>query len=376
MAVLMAKHGRFGASFAPVVARITDIASSSGGADEALVLRRGQYLEGDASTYAAILVEGEQGVSGSRIGFFDDLGHLEAGDLVLIDSAHGRVRTLFRAASPHNALFLTDRCNSRCLMCSQPPRDDSPDYLPLCLRVIELLSSYPPARLGITGGEPTLLGQGFLQLLAAIKDKLPRTIITALSNGRSLADSEFVSAIARVAPAGLRFTIPIHADVSDVHDYVAQARGALRETLGGFYNLAAAGIEVEVRVVLHSLSTPRLPELAEFIYRKLPFVQQVAFMGLEPMGYARRNVEKLAIDPNAYREELRQAVLHLSQRGVPVSIYNLPYCAIPEDLWGFARQSISDHKQILADACVECAVQQHCAGFFSSNDEKRARPIR
>src|SRR5687767_8833570 len=48
--------------------------------------------------------------------------HLQQGDVVSI-SPEGVVRTLFRRGSPHNTLFATERCNSFCVMCSQPPRE-------------------------------------------------------------------------------------------------------------------------------------------------------------------------------------------------------------------------------------------------------------
>src|SRR5262245_28789371 len=47
--------------------------------------------------------------------------HLDDGDIVVLNPG-GFVRTLFKRGSPHNALFTTDRCNSFCLMCSQPPK--------------------------------------------------------------------------------------------------------------------------------------------------------------------------------------------------------------------------------------------------------------
>jgi hypothetical protein len=52
--------------------------------------------------------------------------HLSDGDVVSI-SPTGHVRTLYRRQSKSNTLFATDRCNSLCVMCSQPPRevDDS-----------------------------------------------------------------------------------------------------------------------------------------------------------------------------------------------------------------------------------------------------------
>jgi hypothetical protein len=55
------------------------------------------------------------------------LSHLKNGDIVVLYPRSGQVRTLFRPESDQNALLLTERCNSFCLMCSQPPvdRDDS-----------------------------------------------------------------------------------------------------------------------------------------------------------------------------------------------------------------------------------------------------------
>ena len=44
-----------------------------------------------------------------------DLGHLEEGDIVSINP-NGRIWTLFRINSFNNSLFVTERCNSNCLI--------------------------------------------------------------------------------------------------------------------------------------------------------------------------------------------------------------------------------------------------------------------
>jgi His-Xaa-Ser system radical SAM maturase HxsC len=344
--------------------------------DTVLVRRRGAGEALLPATVAAVLIEAEEArATGSNTVACDSLAHLDAGDIVLVDGESGRIRTLYRQVSSHNALFVTEDCNSNCLMCSQPPKPGAESLLNICLRTVELLRSQPPAHLGITGGEPTLLGEGFIRLLASLKANLPDTVVTALSNGRGFADAALADAIADVGHPGLRFTIPLHADVPDVHDYIAQAKGAFTETVAGFYNLAARGLDCEVRVVLHAQSVPRLGALAEWIWRKLPFVSQVAFMGLENMGYVRKNWEQLWIDPLDYADDLRKAVKHLYRRGIDVSIYNLPYCVLPPQLWGFARQSISDHKQVLIEECRGCDAAPHCAGLFISGAERHSRGI-
>lgn len=377
MAVLMATHGRFAETFSPVVGRISDSLDAAAPADTVLLCRGGSLPEVDLSGFAAVLLDGGDGAGASgRTGVFDSLSHLESGDLVLIDGHSGRVRTLYRKASPHNALFTTERCNSNCIMCSQPPKADAEDRLGVCLRIIELLKPAPPCRLGITGGEPTLLGDGFVRLLGALKADLPETIVTALTNGRGLAQSGFAGRVAAAGHPNLRFTIPLHADVPDIHDYIAQAKGAFGETLAGLYNLASHGIEAEIRIVMHAVSVPRLLPMAEFIYRKLPFVHQVVFMGMENMGYVKKNWEHLWIDPLDYADGLAAAVSHLYRRGMHPSIYNLPLCVLPEELWAFSCQSISDHKQTLVAECAGCEVTDHCAGFFTSGTERHSREIR
>ena len=68
--------------------------------------------------------------------------------------------------SNDNALFITSQCNNRCVMCCQPPllRNDLDGYFQ---KNKALIDSAPRElrSLGITGGEPTLLGDRLFELL-------------------------------------------------------------------------------------------------------------------------------------------------------------------------------------------------------------------
>jgi His-Xaa-Ser system radical SAM maturase HxsC len=162
------------------------------------------------------------------------------------------------------------------------------------------------------------------------------------------------------------WAVPLYGDVAAVHDEIVASEGAFEETLTGLYELARNGARVEIRIVLHALSIPRLRQLATYIYRRLPFVEHIAFMGLEPMGFAKINRDRLWIDPADYTSELSDAVKHLAVRGLNVSIYNLPLCVLPKDLWAFARASISDWKNRDIPECRGCSVRESCSGFFAS----------
>jgi His-Xaa-Ser system radical SAM maturase HxsC len=174
----------------------------------------------------------------------------------------------------------------------------------------------------------------------------------------------------------LTVCIPLYSDNAPEHDYVVQARGAFDQTIQGLHRLARYEQPVEIRVVLHKLTIPRLNDLAHFIYRNLPFARHVALMGLEITGFTRPNLSKLWIDPYEYQIELERAVEYLAIRGMNVSIYNHPLCLLPRNLWKFARRSISDWKNIYFEVCTTCSVREQCGGFFMSAERQHSSHLR
>jgi His-Xaa-Ser system radical SAM maturase HxsC len=298
--------------------------------------------------------------------------HLKSGDVIVLTPQSGRVRTIFRPDSLHNFLFATERCNSFCLMCSQPPVDrDDAEQVQINLEAIRLMEP-APSQLGITGGEPTLLRDGLFKLMAELKARLPQTNIHMLTNGRRFAWPDFTEAFMAAAHPRLTVGIPLYSDNAPEHDYVVQARGAFDQTIQGLHRLARYEQAVEIRVVLHKLTIPRLDDLAQFIYRNLPFASHVALMGLEITGFTRPNLTKLWIDPYEYQRELHSAVEYLAIRDMNVSIYNHPLCLLPGDLWQFAKRSISDWKNLYLEVCQGCGVRERCGGFFMSAERQHS----
>ncbi len=305
-----------------------------------------------------------------------EIEHLRTGDVVVLTPRTGQVRTLYRPDSEHNTIFATDRCNSFCLMCSQPPvdRDDS-ELVEMNVELIQLMEPQP-AQLGITGGEPTLLGEGLLRILGELKRRLAETHVHMLTNGRRFAWPKFTAAFVSVEHPRLSLGIPLYSDTAWEHDYVVQAHGAFDQTIQGLHQLARYGQAVEIRVVLHALTIPRLHDLAEYIYRNLPFAAHVALMGLEITGFTKPNLRKLWIDPYDYQDELQAAVEYLAIRGMNVSIYNHQLCVLPRPLWNFARKSISDWKNIYLEVCQVCSVRERCGGLFKSGEHQHSAHLR
>lgn len=295
-----------------------------------------------------------------------DYRYLASGDVIRLSPNSKRLKVLYRRNSKHNNFLVTERCDNYCLMCSQPPKNINDDWI-----INEILEAIPlidraTEDLGFTGGEPTIIGERLFEILEACKEYLPRTGIHVLSNGRRFSDFKFAKHWADVEHPDLMVGIPIYANVSSVHDYVVQADGAFDETIRGILNLKELDQRVELRVVLHRQTYKHLPRLAEFISRNLLFVDHVALMGLEIMGFTRANLDALWIDPANYQSELYDAVTTLDSSGLSVSIYNHQLCVLDERLRGFAVRSISDWKNEYLPVCKTCCLRTKCGGFFSS----------
>lgn len=304
------------------------------------------------------------------------LSHLNDGDIIYCDGKTARFRTIYRRGSPHNMIFTTEACNSSCLMCSQPPKEEDPhSRMGTIMKQIELFD--PDTKvICISGGEPTLLGDDLLKIIETCKVKYPNMTLHLLTNGRLLSNRQFAESYAAVNHPLLTAGIPLYSDVDYLHDYVVQAKNAFRQTIAGIHNLGALYQRIEIRVVVHKQTYERLPNLAEYIFRNMPFVNHIAFMGLEITGYTKFNLDDLWIDPYDYQDQLTAAVLYLSKNGMNVSIYNHQLCVLSQTLWPYARASVSDWKQIYDDECIQCDVRGLCGGFFKWAPNVRSAHIK
>ncbi len=304
------------------------------------------------------------------------LDHLSEGDLIAVGTT-GNINTLYRINSHYNTLLTTERCNSNCLMCSQPPRDrdDIDHYYNILKKLIPLIPKDCP-EINLSGGEPTLMGELFFNMIEQIQHDLPDTEIHVLTNGRTFAWNSMAERLGEINCNRLMLGIPLYADYYQIHDYIVQANNAFYQTVAGLHNLARYNQRIEIRVVLHKQSIPRLVKLAKYIYKNLPFVEHITFMGLEYIGYTPFNIDKLWIDPYDYNDELEESVEFLAGQGMNVSIYNSQLCVLPESLWKYSRKSISDWKNSYLPECEQCSKLIDCGGLFTWNLKKHSNYIK
>lgn len=212
-----------------------------------------------------------------------------------------------------------------------------------------------------------MIGDRLFELIRQIKRSCPKAAISILSNGVKFADIDYAEKLAACNHHDLQIDIPIFSDIASIHNNIVGAK-TFYKTVQGLYNLAQFGQQIGLRVVVHKQTYKRLPQLADYIYHNFPFVTQVAFMQMETTGLAEVNLKDLWIDPYDYNEELKEAVLLLNDRGIATYIYNAQLCVLPPELRSFAKQSISEWKDVYLPACDGCVLKGECGGFFSTNN--------
>ena len=278
----------------------------------------------------------------------------QEGDVVVINK-QGEVIFVYEINSNHNALMATERCNHRCIMCPQPPILQEKDKTPFNLKLISLFNK-STQEIGITGGEPTLIGDNLFTLINHIKKELPKTAISILSNGVKFADKGYAMKLAKCRHQDLQIDIPLFSDIAEEHNRIVGAK-TFYKTVQGLYNLALFHQRIGIRIVVHKQTYKRLPQFADFIYHK-------------------ENFEELWIDPYDYNIVLREAVLLLADRGMKPYIYNAQLCVLPDEIRCYAQQSISDWKDIYIPECEGCVLKGQCAGFFESNRQAHSAHIK
>lgn len=278
------------------------------------------------------------------------------------------MRNIIDINSNDNTLFVTGQCNNRCLMCCQPPtkRNDIDFFYE---QNIAMIKAAPKnlSIIGISGGEPTLLGNRFFELISIIREYLPETTIHILTNGRRFSNEIYAQRLGDIGRNNLLLGIPIHSESSIIHNIISGDRNAFNETIYGLYNLAATDIPIELRVVVNNLNYKRLIQLSDFIFRNLSFVNCVSFMAMEHIGLAVKNTRQVWVEPIEYVSYLKEAVLFLNGWNIDVSVFNLPLCLLPCELHPFAQKSISDWKNSYIEICDNCVKKDDCCGLFSTS---------
>lgn len=302
---------------------------------------------------------------------------IDDGDIGIISSGN-MMRVILSRRANHNTVLVTERCNNQCLFCSQPPKTANDDGL-LVQSALSIAAFNFDGVIGVSGGEPLLYGEEFLSFLCFVAENSLHTSLHVLTNGRRFADVAYARKIKSISEKlNITFGIPLYSSTAATHDILVGSPGAFDETVRGLINAGNLGVSIELRVIPTRQNIAELPGLVEYVNRVFSNVTQISVMGLESIGWARKNWDKISIDNYADTDIFRQLSITAERTTIPLVFFNYPKCQLPQDLWPFAVQSISDWKNYYPVECEKCSVKSSCAGYFSSSKgrfHQAPRPI-
>ena len=169
-----------------------------------------------------------------------------------------------KPSAPYRAdLALTYACNDNCQHCYvvRRPEDVEPLALSEWVRVLETLWRVGVPHVCFTGGEATL--SPHLEPLIEKAEDLG--IITGLlTNGRKLADREYVRRLCGAGLDHVQITIESHSEM--VHDRMVGAEGAFQETVQGIRNAIADDIYLVTNTTLCALNVEDIERTIDFLH--------------------------------------------------------------------------------------------------------------
>lgn len=270
---------------------------------------------------------------------------------------NNRKQLLFRIENRELTFFLTSKCNQQCIMCPQELNIDSADNDLVVQRVIDNLDYSFLDGICFTGGEP-LLKEKFIE---QILQKSPKRIfITILTNG-TIIPSEKILKSKRV-----KLCVPLYSYSDDIHNYMTGGF-SFYKVIENLMKISQYETLIELRFVMTKKNVTNLVEYARFVCRNLPFVQNVAFMGMELTAEARKNKIELWCNPREYLNDLIKSIDILISFGMTAWIYNLPLCLFEEKYRKYLVKSISPWKIKYLKKCEYCEMKNDCGGFFYSD---------
>lgn len=274
----------------------------------------------------------------------------------------------YRDDSQDNAVVMTNKCNSNCIMCPCSELYRQAECLESAEHICSIIDHLPSdvRFMTITGGEPSLQKDGLIKVLSHFKEKLPNTDYFLLTNGRTFSNKAYVERVLENAPENIRYAIPLYGYSPETHDSITRADGSFRQTVSGLKTLIKHKCDIEIRIVVTAMNAPYLDKVAKYISANLSGVNRVHFIAQEMMGTAARNRDTVWIDYDKSFECCKNAIRILVSAGINVRLYNFPLCKVERGYWSMCEKSISDYKIRYGDSCEDCSVKDQCGGVFRS----------
>jgi len=271
-------------------------------------------------------------------------------------------------------ICIWNKCNSKCLMCSNPSdfqaRDPYKDYsfdaLKERISKIKLVDD----KIILTGGEPTI-HPDFLKLLSFIRKKFPSTTIELDTNGRRFCYPSFVKKV--LGFKNINIYTSLHGFNAKTHDAITRTPESFSQTIKGIQNLLKYkefGLhELELRIIITKLIYQYVEKILKFIKENFSQVDRIVIIFMEMEGQAGQNFKVVGLTHTQFKKYILKIA-----RWIPkfkeFRFYHFPLCLIDHSLWKYTWRTLPDYEVTFLPKCKSCLYKKYCLGIHKAYIKK------
>jgi MoaA/NifB/PqqE/SkfB family radical SAM enzyme len=270
-------------------------------------------------------------------------------------------------------LNVLDKCNNRCLMCTNPDRpwpawDGSFDYgYKAIIRRIEKVRKKVESddSIYLSGGEPTLHPQ-FLEIFEYLTKNFPEQRIILLTNGRMFAYEDFTRKVLRIN-SNFEIDVSLQAPNSRICHKITKSQDSFRQAVKGLENLLFYKKKqiIGIRFVISRLSYKYIVQFLEMVKKQFPSIDRVVFLFWETEGQAIKNLKDVSISYEKVRPYLEK--IHWPAKPLKdIRFYHFPLCAIPKKFWPYVYRTLPANEVAFLKRCDKCYCKDYCLGIHKN----------
>lgn len=267
-----------------------------------------------------------------------------------------------------------DRCNNRCLMCTNPDRpwpawDGSYDYdyQSIIARIEKQRDKIKSDdAVYLSGGEPTLHPR-FLDILQYLDKNFPKQRVVLLSNGRRFVYKDFARRVLEINN-NFEIDLSLHGPNSEIHDAITRAENSFAQAISGLTNLLfykKSGQEINIRFVITEPSYKYIGQFLKLIKKRFPSLDNLIFIFWEAENQAVKNLETLRVNYRQVRPYVEK-IYPLLKNFKRVRLYHFPLCTVSKKFWPFVWRTLSADEVVFVSSCAQCKYKEHCLGIPKS----------
>lgn len=268
-------------------------------------------------------------------------------------------------------LCVWDRCNNRCLMCTNPDRpwpawdgDFNYDFESIIGRLEKFKEKIKAAdSVYLTGGEPTLHPQ-FLNILKYLAGIFPEQRLNLLTNGRRFIYQDFVEKVLEVTD-NFEIDLSLCGPRSEIHDAVTRTQGSFEQTIKGLENLLKNKKKkqiVGVRTVLNQFSYKYIGQTLELLRDKFSSLDRVIIIFPEFEAQAIKNIKRVKINYTQTKPYI-DGVYPLLSSFKEIRFYHFPLCTVGKKIWPYLWRTLPASEVKFVKVCGKCNYKHLCLGI-------------